>query len=313
MTLKRTMKQQPQPQPNDYVIILGHPCLKTELFYMGTFALVAISVLVGSGFYVLNDSHIQNQQAAEARASAKPDLSPLDEALHLHLATTSYGSINSIRAVGSYSSTHNTLEFTLLAKKPHYYRQTLVDATFEVRAGYDGDSLWLEQTHEVVDQGDPALLYLNKAAAIMECAIPALAWEYTKSQDPNNLSRGDLHRVNDAQWAGEKCMVIKNDGLLESPVFHYINASTGLEVYRRASITIAEGRTKEIGIVYSEPVADSSYMLPSGYELRIDGVLFSTAHFDRVEVNQGLHTYLFEPSAVTKQHLAEPKSPDTEQ
>lgn len=40
------------------------------------------------------------------------------------------------------------------------------------------------------------------------------------------------------------------------------------------------------------------YPIPSGFELWVDGRLFCTAEFEKIEINRGLMNYLFqEPEA----------------
>ena len=188
------------------------------------------------------------------------------------------------------------MDFTLFAKQPRLYKQVLEAHGRKLEAGFDGKDLWYRQNYPLLDTEDEDLLALNRALAILECSIPCIAWEYETAGlvEAREGSTAGLQLLAETEWKGRRCQVVKNLRLLDSPVYHYIDSETGLEVYRRASVNLDARRQKHVELFYQEPIGDWAYPLPSGFELWIDGHLFCTVEFDTVEMNPGLVNFLFE-------------------
>ena len=286
-----------KPDNYEWIIILGHSVHRTEFYKLLFFGFMVLSVVVGSGLYLAWDllfptrnivTAADEAQAAEVITEAVVD--PRDVFFEQHFAATRYDEIESIRASGTYTSGQVEMELIFLAKNPHFYKQTLLSGGVKVEAGYDGSQFWYRQSHAVVDDSNEALATLNRALAMLECAIPCLAWEYEKGAE----ARENFQLMGDETWNERHCFVIKNLGLLESPVYHYIDAETGLEVYRRSSVAIDARRRKDVELFYLPPIEGGEYALPGGYELMVDGVLYCTAIFEQIEINRGLPDFLFE-------------------
>lgn len=285
-----------------YVFIMGHAFPRSELIKLVTIALLVFLMLAaGAGYFYFDWLEGQKKRAEnvedvlefeEEAALAKAELNPLKSFFETYLKQTSFDQVDSIRAVGPYEVDDVKMELTFLAKRPGLYRQSLRLNDLLIEFGYDGEEVWFSQTHEVVDSADPDLMNLNKSLAILESAIPSLAWEY----DPK-VPITEFELMPDIVWEGDDCYVIKNTGLLEGiPVYHYIDKATGFEHYRRASVQIAPKRFKDVELFYDPPLADSKYPIPGGMELLLDGRLYYKVEFESVRVNPGLLNYLFEKS-----------------
>jgi hypothetical protein len=286
------------PKKSEWIFILGNPVHRTEFYKLLFFGFLALSVVVGIGLYfawgslfsVRNvETEIAREEAVEAMETK--GLDPLETFFQQHFAATRYNEIESLRASGTYSSGEVEMKLAFIAKNPHFYRQTLVYKAAKVEAGYNGKKLWYSQSHEIVDDSDTSLSVLNRALTMLECAIPCLSWEYEKGLE----GKQSFEIMDDEVLDGRECFVIKNLGLLDSPVYHYIDKETGLERYRRCTVKIDERRRKDVELFYLPPLEGSEYPLPSGYELIVDGVLYCTAKFDKIDINQGLPNFLFEP------------------
>lgn len=209
--------------------------------------------------------------------------------------------MNSIRALGTYTSGDIVMQLTQLAKQPRYYKQVLALNGRELHAGFDGHELWFKQNHPIVDESDEPLMRLNRALAMLECSIPAIVWEYENAlsnEEPEVLNYFEL--LPEVEWQGRTCIVVKNTRMLDGPVFHYIDKASKLELYRRASVQISERSLRDVELFFKDPLEDSFYPLPSGFELWVDGQLYCTADFDKVEVNRGLAGYLFRPTSLSE-------------
>lgn len=286
-----------KPDNYEWINVFGNTIHRTEFYKLLFFAFLACAVVVGSGLYLTWDyffptrsevTEADQEQAVEVITEEVVD--PRDVFFEQHFAATRYDEVESIRASGTYTSGEVQMKIVFLAKNPHFYKQTLLYKDVKVEAGYDGTQLWYKQSHAVVDDSDEALTKLNRALTMLECAIPCLTWEYEKSAE----AKENFQLMGDETWDGRLCSVVKNLGLLESPVYHYIDAQTGLEVYRRSSVLIDDRRRKDVELFYLPPLEGLEYALPSGFELMVDGVLYCTAMFDKIEVNRGLPDFLFE-------------------
>ena len=289
-----------KPDNYEWIFIFGQSFHRAELYKLVAFTLVALSTVFGVLAYVfwgyffpepIRDVAVVEAEQIEATEviTKEPD-DPLDIFFENHFAATRYNDVESIRALGTYTSGEIELEFKLLAKNPHFYKQTLTYKDRVIEAGYDGERLWYKQSHQILDESDAALLKLNRSLAMLECSIPGLTWEYEKGEE----AEGDFQLMPDEVWNERDCLVVKNLGLLDTPVYHYLDKETGLELYRRSSVQIDARRRKDVEIVYAAPLEGCEYPMPSGFELWLDGVLYCTAKFDKIEFNKGLPDFLFE-------------------
>ena len=289
-----------KPDNYEWIFIFGTPIYRTEFYKLLAFAFLACFTVLGVAGYFFwgvffpkparESAVVEAEQAEAMEVITTEPVNPLEIFFEQHFAAMRYDEVESIRASGTYSSGSVEMEIIFLAKNPHFYKQTLVYQNTKIEAGYDGERLWYAQTHQVLNESDQALMTLNRALAMMECAIPCLTWEYEKGVE----AQANFQLMPDEVWNGRACLVVKNTGLLDSPVYHYLDAETGLEVYRRASVIVDERRRKDVELFYLPPLENSEYALPSGFELHVDGVLYCTAKFDKIETNRGLPDFLFE-------------------
>ena len=129
-----------------------------------------------------DEAVVEAEQEIATEVITEVTKSELDLFFEDHFAATRYNEVESVRAVGTYRSGEVVMEFTLLAKNPHFYKQSLQYENKLVEAGYDGTALWYRQSHSILDESDEGLLTFNRSLAMLECSIPALTWEYEKGQ-----------------------------------------------------------------------------------------------------------------------------------
>jgi hypothetical protein len=289
-------------KPETYVFIMGQSFPRSEVIKLISIALfLLVALIVGGVLYYLDWRESQSLRAAnreqveafeEEAALEKVTISPLKQFFEDYLQQTQFDQVDSIRAVGSYQLKQKDMEITFLVKRPGLYRQTLSMDSFLLEFGFDGETVWLTQSREVIDSSNLDLLKLNKLLATLESSIPCLAWSY----DPKEpITQYQL--MPDALYEGHECYVIKNTELLPGmAVYHYIDKESKFEHYRRASVQIAPRRYKDIELFYDPPLEGSKYPLPSGMELLMDGQISYDVDFDVVEVNRGIASYLFQQS-----------------
>jgi len=290
-----------------YVFILGQSFPRVELIKLGFIAFLVVLIPMGGGVFWFLDW--REQQLArpgkleetslieESAVLAKAETDPLEVFFQDYFALTRLDRVDSVRALGAYEAEGLSLDCTFLAKRPRLYRQTFRRDATEIKYGFDGEQVWISQNPEALDGKDSKMLNgkdselttLNRHVVLLESAILCLAWGYgSKVVDPA------FECMPDAVWNGHACYVIKNTGLIKgSAVYHYIDKITGFEWYRRVTVQVAVGRSKDVELLYDLPLDDSEYPLPSGMELRLDGVLRHNVNFTRVQVNMGLASFLF--------------------
>ncbi|MFQ3224833.1 MAG: hypothetical protein ACI8Z5_001085 [Lentimonas sp.] len=288
-----------KPDGYEWIFVLGFPIPRSEFYKLLLFGLSAVSVVVGLVVYfywglffpeAARDAQVVKAEQVTATEVITAELKgELQVFFEDHFAATRYNEVESIRAVGTYSSGDVEMEFTLLAKNPHFYKQSLRYKDKLIEAGYDGSELWYHQSHAILDDSDEALMAFNRSLAMLECSIPALTWEYEKGED----STVEFQLMPNEMWNQRECLVVRQIGLLDSPVYHYLDQETGLELYRRSSVKIDARRRKDVELIYAAPLEDAKYPIPAGFDLWVDGVLYCTAAFDQINVNAGLPNFLF--------------------
>ena len=289
-----------KPDGYEWIFVLGYPIPRGEFYKLLLFGLSALSIVIGLVVYFCwglffpqaarDEKVVEAEQEIATEVITEVIKSELDLFFEDHFAATRYNEVESIRAVGTYTSGEVEMEFTLLAKNPHFYKQSLKYEDRLVEAGYDGEALWYRQSHPILDESDEGLLSFNRSLAMLECSIPALTWEHEQGED----STVDFQLMPNEMWNQRECLVVRQIGLLDSPIYHYLDKETGLEVYRRSSVKIDERRRKDVELIYAAPLEDAKYLIPAGFELWVDGVLYCTASFEKIDVNPGLPNFLFE-------------------
>lgn len=292
-----------KPKNFDWVVIWGHTFHKAELVKLacifGFFFLIALGVAgyLGNYYWQAHQSKLAEAEGEiETVIEVKEQMDPVRRFVETHFAKTRFNEVNSIRAVGRYTAGDVELAFTLLGKQPRFYKQVLEFNGRKIEAGFDGQQMWYLQNYPLLDKDDAGLLSLNRALAMLECSIPCIAWEYEEEGlvEERVKSNAGFQLLPDTEWNGKRCQIVKNLRMLDTPVYHYFDAETGLELYRRASVSIDERRQKDVELFFKEPLEGLEYPIPSGFELWVDGRLFCTAEFDTIEVNRGLMNYLFQ-------------------
>lgn len=290
-----------QPGKSEWIFVFGHPIHRTEFYKLLFFGLSTVVLLCGLVLYfcwgLLFPAPARASAVVAAESAVATEVitefskTELDLLFAQHRAATRYEEVKSIRAVGSYTSGEVEMEFTLFAKFPHFYKQSLkfVEGGL-VEVGYDGTELWYHQTVAVLDESDAALMALNRSLVILEGSIPALVW----ASGSAGGSTVEFELMPDAEWNGRECRVVRQIGLLEVPVYHYIDTITGMEVYRRCTLAIDGRPPRQVELMYAAPLEGADYPIPAGFELWMDGVLYCTARFDQIDVNVGLPNFMFQ-------------------
>ncbi|ADE53057.1 hypothetical protein [Coraliomargarita akajimensis] len=230
--------------------------------------------------------------------STIPD-SPLVTVLRKHRATVAIEDPESMAMVGSYAAYGATLDIAMFAKKPQLYRQSLVYNTTEINAGYDGRAYWqdMPQSGGQSDRPKDPKELLNDQFLILECSYLTLIWR---------LDSESLHALSleeDQMIDGKRHHVIRNDSLLNFPVWHLIDAESGLETARKSQMQAA-GATLDVQIRYSYTTVqnenDESSQQLSAYKLIIDGEVSSHAKLDSVHYNKGVMPWMFKNPQVNR-------------
>lgn len=246
-------------KPETYVFIMGQSFPRGELIKLSLIALfLLLALTVGGVLYYLDWRETQLLRAAnrekvdafqEEVELEKVTIGPLKQFFEDYLQQTKFDEVDSIRAVGAYKLEQDEMEITFLVKRPGLYRQTLSMESLLLEFGYDGETVWLTQSREVIESSNLELLKLNKLLATLESSIPCLAWSY----DPKEpITQYEL--MPETSYDGHECYVIKNTELLPGmAVYHYIDKESKFEYYRRASVQISPRRYKDVELFYDPP------------------------------------------------------------
>lgn len=205
---------------------MGHSFHKMEFLKIIIFVMVAVIIASGIGVYFLYDYmtvRVEEEELLEQHIAfadqpiEAPD--PVEAFLKNHFAVTRFNEVNSIHARGSYRMGELEVDIELLAKQPRYYKQIIRIGDRVLEVGFDGEELWYKETARILNTDDPAYLELTTVLAMLECAIPCLAWEYENGIEAKEITIfEDFEILPDAEWDGRDCFIVKNMRLLDVPV-----------------------------------------------------------------------------------------------
>lgn len=243
----------------------------------------------GSADGLLTSSDEESKHPTSETVDAAIEESPLLNALRGHVAALALAKSESIAMKGTYTSANAPFAIAIFAKKPNLYRQSFNLNGFEVDAGYDGKAYW--QTPPVKSGADKRSAF-NEHLLILECAFTALVWQF----EANGLTHLSLE---EADVNGKRnLLVLRNDALLPSPVYHHLDAETHLEAFRTALLH-ADSENIEVEVHYDYVVRSdsqsktSTYEL-SGYRMLIDGEVVAVASLNSFESNRGVMPWMFD-------------------
>lgn len=282
-----------KPKNYGWYTIFGHNFHWVELLKLGAIALFGLIVAAILLYFTIGEQlrsgEMSTMSDVEETVLNIEELSPLEKFFDRYLADSGMAAIQSIRATGIYTVNDLEFELTFLAKSPRSYKQTMQLGDRLIEVGYDGQEAWIEQSHEMIEVSNEPLMRLNQMLAIMESAIPCLAWDH----EFDNTEAG-YELMPDSVFEGHDCYVIKNLRLIDGvAVYHFIDKNTLFEHYRRASVQIDERRFKDVELYYGRDDESIPRGLPDRIELLVDGVSFYKVHFNTIEVNAGLPNFLF--------------------
>jgi len=292
-----------------HVKLLNGVKLRKPLFYricLGTtFFCLAITGLVYFGFSIEKKSSrisdTVNAGAVSARNNASagektakddpPKLSAIEELLLLHGQASGLSEIESLALTGSYESFGHKFELGIFGKKPGLFRQSLTINGLEIIAAFDGKRYWQDNPFsESYEKEAPGLEQWNDQILLLECAYAALVWQYEM------FGVQKLSIIEEKDIGGRQCHGIRNLGLLHSPVVHYIDVESGLEL-RRSSLL--DNGVSQIHVTLDYKYIDnavhhSGLRNLSGYDLYLDDALIAQATIKSQRVNQGVMSWMFE-------------------
>jgi hypothetical protein len=280
-----------------YHFIFGQSFPRGELIKLAVIGLLLASGLSVAGYFIYKDwakgqavKLEQIEAAVELDAAVIQPLSPLEQFHERYRAQSQMGEVQSIRALGRYEVGELVMDLEFLAKRPSHYKQRISYQGHVVEMGSDGEDVWLRQTEPpLMDVSSEGLQSFNESLALLESTIPCISWLFE-----DEIAAEVLEVMPDAVWNQYPCTVIKNNSLIpETAVYHYFDKETGFEHYRRAAIRVDERRFRDAELFFSKPMEDA-FGLPSQIELLVDGRVFYKITFDKIWVNQGLPSFLFE-------------------
>lgn len=322
-------------RPSQYFIILGNPIPKWKVYLSVASVFILICGGAGSLFYIMlknrnlsalayaaatevAESPVALKSAAapqtkaaaiEGRAidrvqtrnlsvrslSAGETRSPLRRLLEQHLGVTGFDQVNSYLAEGTVG-VDATNEIVLMgrASNLYKYKAKYSDSGAVIEFGFDGSSSWLRGVQSKLSR-EAAQYYTS--LALLEGSMTHLAWSYLSADAAEYGLNSVLELQPEEAWNGRSCAVVLSHGILPIPIYHYIDAETYREVYRRATLTNIEGDTIEVGVVFEAPEQNLHASFPQGYQLYIDGELHDDVTFSKFRLDRVILSSLFDPAA----------------
>lgn len=221
-----------------------------------------------------------------------PDLSRTVQVLERHRKATGLGESESLVFEGTYTTRGLDFELTIFAKRPGLFRQKLQRQDLAIISGWNGRRYW---EHNPASQlGDRAVVRhaINVAMLKMQASPASVVWQYL--ENGSGLFQWVERRKVDEQL----CDVLANNALLAAPVHHYIDANSGRELRREATVTIGS-ESMQIIIEFQHASRDVSaetarHGLPAGYHLFLNDLMVAEARFESLRVNTGVMPWMFE-------------------
>ncbi|MGZ0655562.1 hypothetical protein ACWPKS_08135 [Coraliomargarita sp. W4R72] len=237
------------------------------------------------------------------------DYSALAQIMRAHSESVSPHAFSSLTASGVYTTSGVEFEFSLLAKEPGYFRQTLRYEKLEIVVGFDGQNYWQENPVAQA-MGDPeAASDVNRDILLLESAQTILLWQVER-QGYRGLRLGGTEVLD-----GRECQLVINTAWLDVPVRHWIDLASGQELQREAilkrgeiplQVVIHYFEVPQVLVEQSIPStdeivaqADEGHLnLLNAYRITMNGTEMASARFDSIRTNQGVMPWMFDQARV---------------
>jgi hypothetical protein len=286
----------------DYCFILGQSVPKREVYFGLAIILIVVFGMLAIAYYaywprsrevvaVTEEPEVLVIEAEQLEGETKR-ISLLEDLLGNHVSRMRLKDMNSYMANGYIYPESGTVEkLTTLTRRPNFYKQEIEYKNVILQIGYYNNNGWADQSRGVLNA---EVAEFNSGLILMECSLAHLAWSY---QSPEALQHGletVLELLPSEPWQGRTCAVVLSHSILPFPVYHYIDTETYEEVYRRARIPKGSGFA-EVEMHFDPTDETAPYGLPMGYQVFVDGELSFRVELERLRINQGLLTFLFQP------------------
>lgn len=281
--------------------LLNGYCIEKALFYrylaiasclgIAMLALIGLFVFRGLDVEVLSsaDLAVDTRSLEEASATIAPSESSLEAVLRLHTARVGMADFESLKIRGSYETFGVTFDLNLYVKSPMLYRQALQHKALLIDAGFDGESYWQVNPLVATEKDASNSARLNRSLLVLQCAHGVLCW-----QTAGGVRQG-IEVLRQELRNGANCVVLRNAELIESPVEHWIDLASGLELYRESTVRMDEGEVQvRIEYTYSESALSRAPVISDQYTIFANEELLATVTIASVLVNAGIVPWMFE-------------------
>ena len=160
----------------------------------------------------------------------------------------------------------------------------------EVQFGYDGQQGWLK--HEWLKEVNLGNIDFFMQVALFESSLMHLAWTYQSELALKLGINKFLQRLPQERWQGRTCEVIMSRGLLPITMYHYLDAETYAEVYRKAEI-VDGTKSILVEMKYSGTKKIGDSLAGIHCQLYFDGELHEALDWAKVRLNPVMLSALF--------------------
>jgi len=298
-----------------YFFILGEPVLKRSVYLGIATALLVVCGGLGGIYYMLRQASgvvgkepdmkagavwpkVAEATETDAQAALQEEkqfsapANTLEHVLERHLEVTGYGACSSFILKGIAKNQDTKVAANLMAIRPNLYKlKTKYELNGkEVQLGYDGQQGWLK--HEWPQEVNLGNIDFFMHVALFESSLMHLAWTYQSELALKLGIKKFLQRLPQERWQGRTCEVIMSRGLLPITMYHYLDAETYEEVYRKAEIV---NGTKSILVEmkYSGTKKIGDSLAGIHCQLYFDGELHDAMDWAKVRLNPVMLSALF--------------------
>ena len=216
----------------------------------------------------------------------------LEQVLERHLEVTGYGACSSFILKGIAENQDTKVAANLMAIRPNLYKlKTKYELNGkEVQFGYDGQQGWLK--HEWLKEVNLGNIDFFMQVALFESSLMHLAWTYQSELALKLGINKFLQRLPQERWQGRTCEVIMSRGLLPITMYHYLDAETYAEVYRKAEI-VDGTKSILVEMKYSGTKKIGDSLAGIHCQLYFDGELHEALDWAKVRLNPVMLSALF--------------------
>jgi len=290
-----------------YFFILGEAVLKRSVYLGIAIALLVVCGGLGGIYYMLRQASgdvgketdmktvtawpkVAEATETDAQATLQEEkqfsapANTLEQVLERHLEVTGYGACSSFILKGIAENQDTKVAANLMAIRPNLYKlKTKYELNGkEVQFGYDGQQGWLK--HEWLKEVNLGNIDFFMQVALFESSLMHLAWTYQSELALKLGINKFLQRLPQERWQGRTCEVIMSRGLLPITMYHYLDAETYAEVYRKAEI-VDGTKSILVEMKYSGTKKIGDSLAGIHCQLYFDGELHEALDWAKVRLN----------------------------